>query len=233
MGLGLSLTDDVVTEINPDSQAARGGRIKVGDRVVAVNGEAPTTAKPSSTILQGVGAGTTVKLEFAEADAAAKKAEADAAAKKKAEADAAAKNPVSIKLEELGLTQYADALGEQGYTSMASFKNMTSEEAGALADEVKMKPGHKRSFIRAFTAAAEADAAAKKKAEAEAAAKNPVSIKLEEHGLAQYADALGEQGYDSMVSFNNMTNEEAGALADELKMKPGHKRAFITAFACE
>ena len=88
----------------------------------------------------------------AEPDAAAKKkAEADAAAKKKAEADAAAKNPVSIKLEELGLTQYADALGEQGYTSMASFKNMTSEEAGALADEVKMKPGHKRSFIRAFT----------------------------------------------------------------------------------
>ena len=87
----------------------------------------------------------------AEADAAAKKkAEADAAAKKKAEADAAAKNPVSIKLEEHGLTQYADALGEQGYSSMASFKNMTDEEAGALADEVKMKPGHKRSFIRAF-----------------------------------------------------------------------------------
>ena len=29
MGLGLSLTDDVVTEIKPDSQAARQGRIKV------------------------------------------------------------------------------------------------------------------------------------------------------------------------------------------------------------
>ena len=93
-------------------------------------------------------AGAVAKRKAA-ADAA--KAEADAAAKKKAEADAAAKNPVSIKLEEHGLTQYADALGEQGYTSMASFKNMTSEEAGALADEVKMKPGHKRSFIRAFT----------------------------------------------------------------------------------
>ena len=86
----------------------------------------------------------------AEADAAAKKAEAEAAAKKKAEADAAAKNPVSIKLEEHGLTQYADALGEQGYTSMASFQNMTNEEAGALADEVKMKPGHKKAFIVAF-----------------------------------------------------------------------------------
>ena len=32
LGLGLSLTDDVVTEIKPDSQAARGGRIKVGYR---------------------------------------------------------------------------------------------------------------------------------------------------------------------------------------------------------
>ena len=31
---------------------------------MAVNGEAPTTAKPSSTILQGVGAGAVVKLEF-------------------------------------------------------------------------------------------------------------------------------------------------------------------------
>ena len=32
MGLGLRLTDDVVTEVKPDSQAARGGRIKVGYR---------------------------------------------------------------------------------------------------------------------------------------------------------------------------------------------------------
>ena len=64
LGLGLSLADDFVTEVKPDSQAARDGRIKVGDRVVAVNGEAPTTAKPSSTILQGIGAGTIVKLEF-------------------------------------------------------------------------------------------------------------------------------------------------------------------------
>ena len=31
---------------------------------MAVNGEAPTTAKPSSTILQGIGTGTVVKLEF-------------------------------------------------------------------------------------------------------------------------------------------------------------------------
>ena len=31
---------------------------------MAVNGEAPTTAKPSSTLLQGVDAGAVVKLEF-------------------------------------------------------------------------------------------------------------------------------------------------------------------------
>ena len=86
LGLGLSLTDDVVTEIKSDSQVARDGRIKVGfrkadpnpdpdpnrspnpnqvgDRVVAVNGEAPTTANPSSTILQTAGTGTVVKLKF-------------------------------------------------------------------------------------------------------------------------------------------------------------------------
>ena len=64
LGLGLSLADDFVTEVKPDSQAARDGRIKVGDRVVAVNGEAPTAAKPSSAILQATVAGTIVKLEF-------------------------------------------------------------------------------------------------------------------------------------------------------------------------
>ena len=94
--------------------------------------------------------------------------------------------------------------------------------------------------MQARDAKAEADATAKKKAEADAAAKKkaeemfqPVSIKLKEYGLTQYADALGEKGYDSMASLKNMTKEEAGALADELKMKPGHKRTFINAVACE
>ena len=64
MGLGFSLTDDVVTEIKSDSQAAWDGNIKVGDRVLTVNGEAPTTAKPSSTILQATVAGSMVKLDF-------------------------------------------------------------------------------------------------------------------------------------------------------------------------
>ena len=64
LGLGLTITDDVVTEIKPDSQAARDGKIKVGDRIVTVNGEVPTKAKPSSAILQATRAGTIVKLEF-------------------------------------------------------------------------------------------------------------------------------------------------------------------------
>ena len=36
----------------------------MGDRVVSVNGEAPTNAKPSSAILQAAGVGSTVTLEF-------------------------------------------------------------------------------------------------------------------------------------------------------------------------
>ena len=64
LGLGLTITDDNVTEIKPNSQAARDGKIKVGDRIVTVNGEVPTKAKPSSAILQATRAGTIVKLEF-------------------------------------------------------------------------------------------------------------------------------------------------------------------------
>ena len=66
LGMGLTLgPNDAVTEISPDSQAARDGRIHVGDRVVSINGEMPTTAKPSSIILQGIAAGSTLKLELA------------------------------------------------------------------------------------------------------------------------------------------------------------------------
>ena len=64
MGLGLGLRENVVTNIKPDSQAARDGRVKVGDRVVTVNGEAPTKAKSTSTILQATSAGTIVTLEL-------------------------------------------------------------------------------------------------------------------------------------------------------------------------
>jgi len=67
MGMGLSLTKDVVTEIKPGSQAARDVRITVGDRVVAVNGVTPTATKPPSTLLLSIGHGTAVTLELTRA----------------------------------------------------------------------------------------------------------------------------------------------------------------------
>ena len=40
LGFGITLDDDgTVTEIQPDSQAARSGQIKLGDRLAAVNGK--------------------------------------------------------------------------------------------------------------------------------------------------------------------------------------------------
>jgi len=59
----------------------------------------------------------------------------------------AKKNPISLKLEELGCGQYEAALADQGWDSLASMQGLTKEEAGAIADEVKMKPGHKRRFV--------------------------------------------------------------------------------------
>ena len=75
LGLGLTLDPNgTVSEVSADSQAARDGKIKVGDRIVSINGETPTSAKPSSAILQGIAAGTTLKLELASEAAAALKA---------------------------------------------------------------------------------------------------------------------------------------------------------------
>ena len=151
-------------------------------------------------------------------------------------------------LKSCGLEHRAKLFEDEGYTLDVAKTAVRDDQATLLDDlrELKLPMDECRTFMEALAAAdnaarkaeadaaakkkAEADAAAKKKAEADAAAKNPVSIKLEEHGLTQYADALGEQDYDSMASFKNMTNEEAGALADEVKMKPGHKRLFIHAF---
>ena len=58
------------------------------------------------------------------------------------------KNPVALKLQKLDLEQYASALvDEQGYDSLASLEGLTKEQAGEIADAVKMKPGHKKRFI--------------------------------------------------------------------------------------
>ena len=62
--------------------------------------------------------------------------------------------------------------------------------------------------------------------------KNPVMLKLEAVGLGQYASAvMHDQGYDTMESFQEMTREEAESIADDVKMKPGHKRQFVNTFA--
>ena len=61
-----------------------------------------------------------------------------------------ASNPLLLKLEELNLEQYTSALADQGYDSMASFKGLTKEEAEAIADDVKMQPGHKKLFVKGF-----------------------------------------------------------------------------------
>ena len=59
----------------------------------------------------------------------------------------AMKNPISLKLEELGCGQYEAALADQGYDSLGSLQGLSKEEAGEIADDVKMKPGHKRRFV--------------------------------------------------------------------------------------
>ena len=59
----------------------------------------------------------------------------------------AKKNPISLKLEELGCGQYESALADQGWDNLAALQGLTKEEAGEIADDVKMKPGHKRRFV--------------------------------------------------------------------------------------
>ena len=59
----------------------------------------------------------------------------------------ATKNPISLKLEELGCGQYEAALADQGYDNLGWLQGLSKEEAGEIADDVKMKPGHKRRFV--------------------------------------------------------------------------------------
>ena len=59
----------------------------------------------------------------------------------------AMKNPISLKLEELGCGQYEAALADQGYDNLGWLQGLSKEEAGEIADDVKMKPGHKRRFV--------------------------------------------------------------------------------------
>ena len=65
---------------------------------------------------------------------------------------ASGNKPISLtkQLEELGLAQYESALADQGYDHLATLQGLTKEEAGEIADDVKMKPGHKRQFVNTF-----------------------------------------------------------------------------------
>ena len=59
-----------------------------------------------------------------------------------------------------------------------------------------------------------------------------VSVKLQELNLKQYEQELiDEQGYDSVETLNEMSPDELTQLADDCKMKPGHKKKFLAAFA--
>ena len=59
-----------------------------------------------------------------------------------------------------------------------------------------------------------------------------MAMKLRELNLEQYEQALiDEQGYDSIETLNEMSAEELNQLADDCKMKPGHKKKFCTAFS--
>ena len=59
-----------------------------------------------------------------------------------------------------------------------------------------------------------------------------VNRKLKELKLDQYVDELiDEQGYDTLDTLRAMSPEELTQVADDCKMKPGHKKKFISAFA--
>ena len=49
-----------------------------------------------------------------------------------------------------------------------------------------------------------------------------------------YASALiDDKGYDDLAALKGLTNHQAEEIADNVQMKPGHKRAFIAAFVAE
>jgi hypothetical protein len=219
IGLGLSLTDDVVTDIKPDSQAARDGKIKVGDRVVTVNGEAPTAAKPSSAILQATSAGTIVKLEFTSEPRAIsamttdEKAAAAAAKQAAAAAAAVAKQAAAAKAAE---EKAAAAAAKQAAVAKAA-----EEKAAAAA--AKQAAVAKAAEEKAAAAAAKKAATmeeAKKKASAEQAAVDELSTgkqvatwltercEINASDAKLYADAFAQLGIDKPEDLQMVDGDE-------------------------
>ena len=225
IGLGLSLTDDVVTDIKPDSQAARDGKIKVGDRVVTVNGEAPTAAKPSSTILQATSAGTIVKLEFTSerraisamttdekaAVAAAKQAAAAAAAvaKQAAAAKATEEKAAAVAAKQAAATKAAEEKAAAAAAKQAAVAKAAEEKtAGAAAKQA------------AAAKKAATTEEAKKKASAEQAAVDELSTgkqvatwltercEINASDAKLYADAFAQLGIDKPEDLQMVDGDE-------------------------
>ena len=91
-----------------------------------------------------------------------------------------ARNPVSLKLEEIGLEQYASALiDDQGYDSMATLESLTKEEAGAIADDIKMKPGDKRWFVEGIASSSTGTKASESASAPSESPSAPASVKEE------------------------------------------------------
>jgi len=66
------------------------------------------------------------------------------------------KDSVSVKLQELNLKMYEQELiDQQGYDSVETLKMLSPDELTQLADDCKMKPGHKKKFLAAFAEKAE------------------------------------------------------------------------------
>lgn len=60
-------------------------------------------------------------------------------------------NDVASKLAEISLQLYEEQIvTEQGYDDLEVLQSMSETELAELADEVKMKPGHKKKFLAAF-----------------------------------------------------------------------------------
>jgi hypothetical protein len=237
IGLGLSLTDDVVTDIKPDSQAARDGKIKVGDRVVTVNGEAPTAAKPSSAILQATSAGTIVKLEFTSepraisamttdekaAAAAAKQAAAAAAAvaKQAAAAKATEEKAAAAAAKQAAATKAAEEKAAAAAAKQAAMAKAVEEKAAAAA--AKQAAVAKAAEEKAAAAAAKKAATmeeAKKKASAEQAAVDELSTgkqvatwltercEINASDAKLYADAFAQLGIDKPEDLQMVDGDE-------------------------
>ena len=142
LGFGITVDDDgTVTEIQPDSQAARSGQIKLGDRLAAVNGKAPTKGTPPASLLAQHGLhGSAVTLELIPDDearpdpaiqAAATAAAAMAAAELAAAAAPAPTGGAAVKAEADPYDPYESEVAAEKLKSEDPYESdANNEESG-------------------------------------------------------------------------------------------------------